>query len=603
MLSALKAKSHRWRQGPHYKWVALSNTTLGVLMAAMNASILIISLPAIFRGIHLNPLGPGNINYLLWVLMGYMVATAVLVVTFGRLGDMWGRAKMYNGGFAVFTLASIGLALTPGSGGSAAMYMIIMRIVQGIGGALLMANSTAILVDAFPSDRRGLALGINSIAAIGGSFVGLIVGGLLADIDWRAVFWVSVPFGVIGTIWAYIALHDTVKRRVRQKLDPVGNITFGVGLILILVGITYGLQPYGSQLMGWASPRVLSFLIIGGLLLITFVFVELRVKQPMFNLRLFKIRAFAMGNLASILSSIGRGGLQFMLIIWLQGIWLPLHGYSFESTPLWAGIYMLPLTFGFLVSGPVSGWLSDRYGARPFATGGMVLGAISFALLMFLPANFPYWLFAIFILLNGIGSGLFAAPNSTGIMNSVPAGERGQASGMRATTMNAGMVLSVGVFFSLMIVGLASTLPHEMSSHLQAQHVPPAIARQVADAPPVGSLFAAFLGYNPMGTLLPHQVLTGLPASNAATITGKTFFPQLISGPFMHGLKIAFTFSLILYLLAAIASWLRGKRYIHEEHAPPDDVSDEDRTEALEGAAGAYGMVLQEQEIEVGRNN
>lgn len=567
---------------PHYKWVALSNTTLGVLMAAMNSSILIISLPAIFRGIHLNPLGPGNINYLLWVLMGYMVATAVLVVTFGRLGDMWGRSKMYNAGFAVFSLASIGLALTPGSGGPAAMYMIIMRIVQGIGGALLFANSTAILTDAFPADRRGLALGVNGIAAIGGSFIGLIVGGLLAVVDWRLVFWISVPFGVIGTIWAYIALHDNVREKVKQRLDLWGNLTFAAGLILLLVGITYGLQPYGHDLMGWTSPGVLSYLIIGFLLLIAFIFVELRARQPMFNIGLFKIRAFAMGNLASLLSAIGRGGLQFMLIIWLQGIWLPLHGYSFVSTPLWAGIYMLPLTFGFLVSGPLSGYLSDRFGARPFATGGMVLGAVSFVLLMTLPANFPYWLFALFIFLNGVGSGLFSAPNSAAIMNSVPASERGQASGMRATTMNTGMVLSIGVFFSLMIVGLAGSLPHTMSARLESQTVPVPVARQVASAPPVGSLFAAFLGYNPMGTLVPHKTLVALPPNNAAVITGHSFFPKLISGPFMHGLKIAFTFSLILYLLAAIASWLRGKKYIHEEDEPGELAAA--RTRAIEGA-------------------
>jgi EmrB/QacA subfamily drug resistance transporter len=573
---------------PHYKWIALSNTTLGVLMAAMNSSILIISLPAIFRGINLNPLEPGNINYLLWVLMGYMVATAVLVVTFGRLGDMYGRTKMYNGGFLVFTIASIGLALTPGSGGVAAMYMIILRIVQGIGGALLMANSTAILTDAFPAHRRGLALGINGIAGIGGSFIGLVVGGLLADISWRSVFWISVPFGIFGTVWAYLKLHETAKH-AKQKLDIWGNVTFGAGLVLILVGITYGIQPYGGHTMAWLSPKVLGYLTAGILLLIAFVIVELKAKQPMFNLKLFKIRAFSMGNLSSLLSAVGRGGLQFMLIIWLQGIWLPLHGYSFASTPLWAGIYMLPLTFGFLVSGPISGILSDKFGARPFATGGMVLGAISFGLLMLLPANFNYFVFALFIFLNGVGSGLFAAPNSTGIMNSVPARERGQASGMRSTTMNAGMVLSIGIFFSLMIVGLAATLPHAMASNLEAQHVPAAVAQKVAEAPPVGSLFAAFLGYNPMATFLPHSVLAGLPAHNAAVITGKQFFPHLISKPFIHGLKIAFTFSLVLYLLAAIASWLRGKKYIHQ-----DDKSGEihiDETRALEQAAGAQATV------------
>ena len=493
-----------------------------------------------------------------------MVCTAVLVVAFGRLGDMFGRVKMYNAGFAVFTAASIALSFTPGHGPAAALFIIFMRIVQGIGAALLFANSTAILTDAFPPDQRGLALGINGVAAIAGSFIGLIVGGLLASIDWRAVFWVSVPIGLLGTIWAYVMLRDTAKKDTVEH-DWLGNITFAAGLVLLLVGITYGIQPYHAHVMGWTSPKVLTYLISGIVLLAAFIVIELRVKVPMFNLHLFAIRAFAAGNTASLLSAIGRGGLQFMLIIWLQGIWLPLHGYNFIDTPLWAGIYMLPLVAGFLVVGPISGYLSDRFGARPFATGGMIIGAITFILLQFLPANFTYWEFAILIFLNGVGSGLFAAPNSTGIMNSVPPTERGQASGMRATTMNAGMVLSIGVFFSLIIIGLSTTLPKTMEQQLITERVPVTVAHQIANAPPVGSLFAAFLGYNPMKSLIPPPVLKSLPPSNVAAITGKSFFPKLISKPFMHGLKYAFTFSAILFALAAIASWLRGKKYIHAE--------------------------------------
>jgi len=594
------------KENTHYKWVALSNTTLGVLMASINGSIMIISLPAIFRGIKLDPLQPGNINYLLWTLMGYMVCTAVLVVTFGRLGDMFGRTKMYNAGFLVFTIASIALSLTPGHGGAAALYIIIVRIIQGVGGALLMSNSTAILTDAFPHNQRGLALGINSIAGIGGSFIGLLVGGLLADLHWRLVFWVSVPFGIIGTVWAYLMLRETAELK-KVSIDWIGNITFAAGLILLLVGINYGIQPYGSHVMGWTSPKVLSYLIGGLALLIIFFVTERRIKQPMFDLRLFKIRAFTMGNLASLLSSIGRGGMQFMLISWLQGIWLPLHGYSFDKTPLWAGIFLLPLTVGFLIAGPLSGYLSDRYGARPFATGGMILGAISFVLLMVLPVNFPYWAFGLIILLQGIGSGLFASPNSAAIMNSVPASERGQASGMRATTMNAGMVLSIGVFFSLIIIGLSSTLPHTMSTRLEAQGVPHSVAQQVAAQPPVGSLFAAFLGYNAMEKMLPASVLHALPQHNQDVITGKNFFPNLISGPFMHGLKIAFTFSAVLFVLAAIASWLRGGKYVHEVHggdsgssgSDDEDVIKRDETEALEEATGAYRAVLQPQEVPI----
>ncbi len=566
---------------PNYKWTALSNTTLGMFMATLDASIVLISLPAIFRGIKLNPLTPANIDYLLWMLMGYLVVTAVLVVTFGRLGDMFGRVRMYNAGFAVFTGASIALSLTPGHGSAAALWLIGWRVIQGIGGALLMANSTAILTDAFPLNERGRAMGISMVAGIAGSFIGLIAGGLLADVHWRLVFWVNVPFGIFGTIWAYAKLKELGARK-RTPIDWWGNVTFAVGLIMILIGITYGLQPYGGHNMGWTSPWVL-FELIGGLaLLIVFGIIEVQVHDPMFHLDLFRIRAFTAGNAASLMSAIGRGGMQFMLIIWLQGIWLPLHGYSFVDTPLWAGIYMLPLTGGFLLAGPASGWLSDRYGARPFATGGMLMAAASFGLLMLLPANFSFPVFALLLLLNGIGFGLFAAPNVTGIMNSVPAGQRGAASGMRATFQNTGMVLSIGLFFSLMIFGLSSTLPTTMRDGLVRDGVPAATAQRIADAPPVGSLFAAFLGYNPMATLIPRQTLDQLPPAKAADITGKKFFPSLISGPFIHGLRIAFSASLLMMLFGAGASAMRGGMPADEE--PADDLEEAARAEAVADA-------------------
>ena len=562
----MTASSHV-HEDDRYKWTALSNTTLGMFMAALDSSIVLISLPAIFRGIELDPLQPSNIGYLLWMLMGYLVVTAVLVVSFGRLGDMFGRVRMYNAGFLVFTLASIALSLTPGHGGGAAMWLIGWRVVQGIGGALLMANSTAILTDAFKANERGMAMGINMVAAIAGSFIGLIAGGLLAEVHWRLVFWVNVPFGIFGTAWAYLKLRETGVRR-RAKLDIAGNVTFAAGMVLILIGITYGLQPHGGHDMGWTGPWVLGELIGGVVLLVAFWLIENNVAEPMFNLKLFRIRAFSAGNLASLLMSIGRGGLQFMLIIWLQGIWLPLHGYNFEDTPLWAGIFMLPLTAGFLIAGPLAGWLSDRHGARGFATGGVLMAAASFGLLMLLPADFAFPVFAALLLLNGLGVGMFAAPNTTGIMNSVPNHQRGVASGMRATFQNTGMVLSIGLFFSLMVVGLASSLPKSMSSGLVANGVPAATAQHIAEAPPVGSLFAAFLGYNPMQKLVPADTLAKLTPQQSATITGKEFFPKLISAPFIDGLRIAFTASLIMCLIAAVASWMRGKKYVHDDDAP-----------------------------------
>jgi MFS family permease len=546
------------RDHPHYRWVALSNTTLGMLMATLNSSIVLISLPAIFRGIGLDPLAPQNIGYLLWMIMGFLLVSAVLVVTLGRLGDTLGRVRMYSLGFVVFSAASVALALTPGRGSFAALWIIGWRVVQAIGGSMLFANSTAILTDAFPLSHRGMALGVNQIAAIAGSFIGLIVGGVLSEVSWRGIFWVSVPFGIIGTIWSYHSLHETGERRP-ATVDWPGNITFAVGLSALLAAITYGIQPYGGHTTGWANPWVVAGLVGGVGLLIVFCWIELRVPEPMFRMALFRNRDFALGNLAGLLSSMGRGGLQFMLIIWLQGIWLPLHGYSYSSTPLWAGIYLLPLTIGFIISGPLSGALSDRFGSRLFAGGGLLLTAVTFLGLLVLPVDFHYWPFAVLTLLNGVGSGMFASPNTAAIMNSVPASERGAAAGMRGTFFNAGSSLSIGVFFSLMILGLASRLPTTLSSGLQAHGVPTGIAGRVAALPPVGSLFAAFLGYNPIASLLrPTGVLTSLPGKDAATLTGTSFFPMLISGPFHDGLVVVFVAAAVMMLIGAVASFLTG---------------------------------------------
>jgi MFS family permease len=548
-----------------YKWLALSNTTLGVLMVTINSSIMLIALPNIFDGIKLNPLVPSNTSYLLWLLMGFNVVTSVLVVSFGRLGDMYGRVKMYNLGFAVFTLFSVLLSVTWMHGTAAGLWLIIMRVLQGVGGALLFANSSAILTDAFPANQRGLALGINNVAGIAGSFIGLILGGLLGPVAWRLVFLVSVPFGLFGTVWAYWKLEERGQRKP-ARIDWWGNLTFAVGLVAVLAGITYGIMPYGGSSMGWGNPKVLAALIGGVVVLAAFGVIETKVSEPMFRLSLFKIRAFAAGNLASLLAALGRGGIMFILIIWLQGIWLPLHGYSFVETPLWAGIYMLPMTAGFLISGPVSGWLSDRFGARPFATGGMIAAAISFALLMLLPINFSYLWFFLLLLLNGLAMGLFASPNRAGIMNSLPPDQRGVGAGMSATFQNSAMVLSIGVFFTLIIVGLSARLPQAMFGGLTAQGVPAAAAHRIAQLPPTSALFAALLGYNPMSSLL-GPTLHQLPPGKAAYITGRGFFPQLISGPFAAGLTAAFTFALVACIIAAIASWLRGGIYYHQDDA------------------------------------
>ncbi|WP_199786187.1 MFS transporter [Streptomyces sp. AA4] len=525
-----------------------------MLIATINSSIVLIALPDIFKGIGINPLEPSNTSYLLWMIMGFLVVTAVLVVAFGRLGDMYGRARMYNLGFAVFTVSSIMLAITWFDGDAAALWLIGWRIVQGVGGAFLMANSSAILTDAFPANQRGLALGMNGVAAIAGSFLGLVVGGVLAPVNWNLIFLVSVPFGVIGTVWAYVKLHDTGVRQ-HAKMDWWGNITFAVGLIAVLVGITYGIQPYGTSQTGWGSPMVLSCLIGGVAVLIAFVVIETKVPNPLFRLSLFRIRSFSWGNLANLTASLGRGGLQFVLIIWLQGIWLPQHGFTFEQTPLWAGIYMLPLTIGFLVAAPTSGILSDRIGSRALASGGLVITALTFLLLTLLPVNFDYWAFAGILLLNGIGMGMFSSPNRAEVMNSLPADARGSGAGMMTTFQNAAMVLSIGFFFSLIIAGLSDHLPVAMSQGLTQHGVPDAAAQQVAHLPAVAVLFAAFLGYNPIQQLLGGQ-LAHLPADQANFLTGRSFFPNLISGPFQDGLAVAFGFAIVVCLIGAVASVL-----------------------------------------------
>jgi MFS family permease len=551
-----------------YKWIALSNTTIGILMATINSSIVLIALPDIFRGIKLDPLRPENSSYLLWMIMGFLVATAVLVVSFGRVGDIYGRVRMFTLGFAIFTIFSLLLSVTWMTGSSAALWLIVMRVGQGVGGAFLFANSSAILTDAFPHNQRGMALGVNAVAGIAGSFIGLVLGGLLGPVDWRLVFLVSVPVGLFGTVWSWFKLEE---RGIRQpaRIDWWGNLTFASGLVLVLVAITYGIQPYGGHTMGWTNPRVLGSMAAGLVTLAIFAVIELRTAEPMFRLSLFRIRAFSFGNIATLLASLGRGGLMFVLIIWLQGIWLPLHGYGFSQTPLWAGIYMLPLTVGFLIAGPASGLLSDRFGARPFATGGMLIAALAFFLLERLPVDFDYRQFAALLLLVGIGMGLFASPNQAGIMNSLPPDRRGAGAGMATTFQNSAMVLSIGIFFTLMILGLASSLPSTLDQGLQQQGVAAADAHRISHLPPVGLLFASFLGYNPMHALLGGS-LAHLDAHQVAHLTSREYFPSVISKPFAQGLREAFDFAILVCLTAAAASWFRGSKFVHDaEHVRP----------------------------------
>ncbi len=541
-----------------YKWVALINTTLGVLVVTINSSIVIISLPAIFRGIGLNPLQPANVSYLLWILLGFLVVTSVLVVSFGRLGDNYGRVRLFNLGFAIFTVCSLGLSLIFAQGSAAALAIILLRIVQGVGGAMLIANAAAIITDAFPANQRGMALGINAVAAVAGAFVGLIIGGLLASASWHLVFLVSVPIGLFGTIWSYLRLRE-VSATPGGRMDWWGSVLFAVGLVAVLVGLTYGIQPYGGHPMGWTSPAVLGSVIGGVLILGVFVLVERRVAEPMLDFALLRNRTFANGNLASLLSSIGRGGLLFALIIWLQGIWLPLRGYSFERTPLWSAIFMLPLTAGFLIAGPLAGIWSDRLGPRPFTIGGQLVGTIAFVLLAVLPVNFQYWAFALLLLAFGLGMGAFGSANAAEVMGAVDPAQRGSAAGIRATALNCGQTLAIPLFFSLLTAGLAARLPQALSSGLGGAGVPAAQAATVAHLPPVAMLFATFLGYNPIKSLL-GPALHLMPAATARTVTSTAFFPHVVSGPFHDALRLTFLVAAALMLLATVACVLTRPR-------------------------------------------
>jgi MFS family permease len=437
-------------------------------------------------------------------------------------------------------------------------------MVQGVGGAFLFSNSAAILTDAFPINERGMALGLNQIAGVAGSFLGILVGGLLSQVGWRWVFLFNVPIGIIGTIWAYMKLQEVGVRK-KESIDWLGNISFGAGLTMLLIGINFGIQPSSSAATSWGTHYVIGLLAGGAALLILFVFIEQHVTAPMFRIDLFRIRAFAAGSLATLMASIARGGLMLILAIWLQGIWLPLHGYNYEVTPLWAGVCMLPSSIGILIAGPLSGRLSDRYGARYFATTAMIVAAIGFSLMMVLPVSFAYFKFALVILLDGLAMGMFMSPNTSAVMNSLPERHRGAGSGMRSTLFNVGSPLSTAIIFSLMTIGLNASVPAVMYSGLVQHEVPVQIAQQVSHVAPVSYLFAAFLGNNPLKTLIPAQVLQSLPSGQADMITSRIFFPQLISPSFHHGLTVVLTFSIMMCLIAAGASWLRGGKYIYRE--------------------------------------
>jgi MFS family permease len=557
-----------------YKWVVLINTTIGMLMASINQTIVLISLPAIFSGLHVDPLGPGQSNLLLWMLMGYSAVTTVLLVTFGRIADIFGRVRIYNLGFVVFTIGSLLCAVTPSVGTTGALELIAFRMLQGVGGACLFANSVALLTDAFPASQRGFSLGINQIAFIAGNVVGVVLGGILAAVNWRLDFLISVPVGLFGSVWAYRALHEIGKRQV-QSLDWMGNLTFAGGLLALMVGLTEALTPYGNQAMGWSNPVVVVLLAAGVILLFAFAFIETRVRHPLFDLALFRIRGFLFGNIAAFLFSLARGGLQFMFIIWLQGIWLPLHGVAYADTPLHAGIDTMPLMLGFVVCGPLGGWLSDRYGSRVLATGGILIAGLAAALMMTLPANFNLGWFAAYLALMGAGMGFFSAPNTSQIMGAVPEAHRGSASGMRAMVLNAGMTASQAIFFTIVIASLAHNLGPALQGGASQAGLPLALAHGIASLPPGGAIFAAMLGYDPISHLISASSLASLSPAIAARVSDPHFFAGLLAQPFVDGIRVALLVCVAMCVLAGLTSALRGsdRRSRATAHAPRSDIA------------------------------
>ncbi len=550
-----------------YKWTVLTNTMFGAIMSSLNMNILMISLPTIFRGLGIDPFAAGEFTVLLWVLMGYSIVLATILVTFGRISDIYGRTKMYTFGYVIFTIASILLSIIPDNSGNIGAYLLIgFRMIQAVGGGFLMVNSAALLTDAFPYNERGKALGLNQISFIVGSLFGLIAGGLLAGYNWHLVFIVNVPFAILGTFWSIFKLKET-RKKMEVPLDIYGNVTLAISLILISLGFTYVLVPYGNSQMGWGNPWVIVSFVLGVIFMIAFVYVEGKVKYPLFKLSLFRNRPFAYGNISLLLSSLGRGAVMFLVMIWLQGIYLPLHGYSYSETPFWAGIYLLPMMLGTVILGPISGILTDKYGARALSTIGMIIMGISLFILTLLPYNFNLLEFELIMFLNGVGGGLFASPNTTAIMNALPPEDRGTGNGMRMTLNNIGQTISMAIFFSIAITIFSQYLPSSIYNNAVSMGIPASLAHALSNAiPPSGALFGAFLGVDPISAL-PSSLISTLPTSIVNALESPTFLPDAIGPSFMIGLQDALYIAGALSFIGAIFSALMGKRYVHEEYA------------------------------------
>ncbi|SMD31291.1 MFS transporter [Picrophilus oshimae] len=540
------------------KWVALSNTTIGQLMATINTSIIVVALPPIFRGIHLNPLAHGTFPYLLWSIISYMIVISVLLLTIGRLSDMYGRVRLFNLGFLIFTIGSILLYVLPGTGTTAALELIIFRMFQAVGGSFLMANSFAIITDNFPDDERAFALSINSVASIIGVSVGVVAGGILSIIYWRDVFLISVPVGIFGTVWSFLKLKET-SPRVRHRIDLPGNITFAAGIVLILLGITYGIVPYNAFPMGWEDPYVVISVFLGLALLILFIYVEKHVDNPMFRLDFFKNTGFSIGNFTGFVSAMGMMGLMYMLTILFQGVWLPIHGYPYYITPFWAGVYILPMTIAMGIFGIIGGRIANRNNIRLLTSLGLFISSFSFILIAFLPYDFSYPELAFYLVIFGIGYGLFNAPNISAVMSSVPGDSRGSASGMLNTMRNLGYTASMGLFFSILIYGLSLYLPGSIKTHLNSIGAS-SLSLYISKMPATEALFSAFLGINPVPSILStvnKSVLSKIEKSTILYISGNTWYPHVLAPAFGSSFSMVFYIAFAITLISGIISIFR----------------------------------------------
>jgi MFS family permease len=539
----------------------LVNSFLGSLMASMTMSAIIIALPDILRGIGVNPMSPLGFASMMWLMFSYPLMVAVAVPIVGRLSDMYGRGKMFTIGDAIFTVMSTLLGIVPGYGSVAVAQMIAYRFVQGLGGSMMFTNSAAIITDVYPPHRRGVAMGIVSIAFSAGSIIGLVVGGVLAVVNWRLVFLVNTPIGIASTAWAYVTVYRLPLGLRRVRVDYLGASMLAASLVLLLLGITFGMLPSGNSMMSWGSPMVLG-LIGGGLLLMALLIpVEMRTGEPILKINLFRIRPFTFGVLSALFLFLAQGANIFVLSLLLQAIYLPMHGVPYSETPLLAGIYLIPSSIANAVFAPVGGRLINRFGARVVSTIGAVLLGVSFELLTLLSLNFNYTLFAADLFLMGTGSGLFQSPNLVSIMSSVPQEDRSAASGLRASMQNIGLLMSFAVFLTLILVGSATALSTSISSALIKVGVPSDVVSELTRIPPAYALFAAFMGYDPMKFLM-SQAGVDLPGSVYAAVTKPTFFPSAIAPAMATGFIYAYHIAAIMAFTAAVFSYLRGREHI-----------------------------------------